>query len=82
LDIIESIRKKGIYIMFSPQAVIKIERKIKIVVLLNTRADINVIIAEVADAINLFILEITSLKVEIFTGHNAQLLKIYREIDV
>jgi hypothetical protein len=70
LDIIGSIRKKKIYAMFSPRAVIKIERRVKVIALLDTEADINVMIVKVADAINLPIFEITSLKAEIFTGHN------------
>jgi hypothetical protein len=51
-------------------------------VLLNTKADINIIIIKVADVTNLFILEIIPIKVKIFTGHNAQLIGIYREINV
>jgi hypothetical protein len=70
LDIIESIKKKGMYIVFSPRAVIKIEGKIKMVTLLDTGANINVIIIEVADIANLFVFEIIPLKVEIFTGYN------------
>jgi hypothetical protein len=55
----------------SPRAVIKMERKVKVTILLNIGTDINVMIAEVADAVNLFILEIISLEAEIFTGYNA-----------
>jgi hypothetical protein len=71
LDIIKSTRKKGIYAVFSPRAVIKIEEKVKVAALLNIRADVNVMIVKVADAINLFILEIIPMKAEIFTGYNA-----------
>jgi hypothetical protein len=70
------------YIIFSPRAVIKIEKRVKIIVLLNTGADINVITVKIADTTNLSILEIIPLKAKIFTGHNAQLLKIYREINI
>jgi hypothetical protein len=65
LDIIRSIRKKGMYAVFSPRAVIKIKRKVKMAILLNIGADINVMIIKVADAANLPIFEITSLKAEI-----------------
>jgi hypothetical protein len=82
LDIIESIRKKEIYAISSPRAVIKIERKIKVTALLNIEADINIITAKIADAINLSILEIIPLEIKTFTGHNAQLLGICREINV
>jgi hypothetical protein len=37
---------------------------------------------KVADAINLPILEITPLKIETFTGRNAQLLGICRKINI
>jgi hypothetical protein len=50
--------------------------------LLNTETDINVIIAKIADAINLPILEITSIEIKTFTGYNTQLIRIYREINV
>ena len=70
------------YIIFSPRAVIKIEERVKVAALLNIRADVNVMIAEVADAANLFILEIISLKIKIFTGHLTQLLGIYRKINI
>jgi hypothetical protein len=50
--------------------------------LLNIRADINIMIIEIADAANLPILEIIPLKIKTFTGYNAQLLGIYREINV
>jgi hypothetical protein len=70
LNIIESIKKKGMYVISSPRAVIKIEGKVKIVILLNTKADINVITIKVADATNLPILEIIPIKIKIFTGHN------------
>jgi hypothetical protein len=52
------------------------------VALLNTEANINVITAKIADATNLPILEITPIKAKTFTGHNAQLIKIYREINI
>jgi hypothetical protein len=71
LDIIRSIRKKGMYAVFSPRAVIKIKRKVKMAILLNIGADINVIIVKIADAANLPILEITLIKIKIFTGYNA-----------
>jgi hypothetical protein len=71
LDIIGSIKKKGIYAMFSPRAVIKIEGKVKMAILLNIRADVNVIITKVATAVNLFVLEIIPLEIKIFTGYNA-----------
>jgi hypothetical protein len=59
------------YAMSLPRAVIKVEGRIKVIALLNTKADINVIIVEVADAVNLSILEIISIEVKIFTGYNA-----------
>jgi hypothetical protein len=68
--------------MSSPRAVIKIKKKVKMTVLLNIEADINIIIAKIADAVNLPILEIIPLEVKTFTGYNAQLLKIYREINI
>jgi hypothetical protein len=71
LNIIGSIKKKGIYAISSPRAVIKIEGKIKIAVLLDTGADINIMIVKVADVVNLFIFKITSIKVKIFTDYNA-----------
>jgi hypothetical protein len=40
-------------------------------VLLNTGADVNIMIIKVADAANLFILEIISIEIKIFTGYNA-----------
>jgi hypothetical protein len=70
------------YAVSSPRAVIKIEEKVKMTALLNTKADINVIITEVADTANLFILEIIPIKAKTFTGYNAQLIGIYREIDI
>jgi hypothetical protein len=82
LDIIGSIRKKGIYAVSSPRAIIKVEKRVKVAVLLNTEADINVMTTKIADATNLPILEITPIKIETFTGHNAQLVGIYREINV
>jgi hypothetical protein len=68
--------------VFSPRAVIKIERKVKVAALLNTGTDVNIIIAKVADIANLSILEITPIEAETFTGYNAQLIRIYREIDI
>jgi hypothetical protein len=68
--------------MSSPRAVIKIEKKIKVTALLNIGADVNVMIAEIADITNLPILEIIPIKVEIFTGYNAQLIGICREINI
>jgi hypothetical protein len=59
------------YAMSSPRAVIKVKRRTKVAVLLDTGADINVMTVEIVDVTNLFILEITSLKAEIFTGYNA-----------
>jgi hypothetical protein len=82
LNVIGSIKKKGIYAMFSPKAVIKIKGKVKVITLLNIRADVNIIIIKVADAANLFILEIIPLETKIFTGYNAQLLGICRKINV
>jgi hypothetical protein len=70
LNIIGSIRKKEIYIIFSPRAVIKMERRVKIIILLDTEADVNVIIIKIADAVNLPILKITSIEIKIFTGYN------------
>jgi hypothetical protein len=58
------------YAMSLPRAVIKIEKRVKVTVLLNTGADVNVIIIKVADAANLSILEITPMEVKTFTGHN------------
>jgi len=71
LKIIGSIKKKEIYAIFSPRAVIKIEKKIKMAILLDIGADVNIMIAEIADVINLFILEIIPLEIETFTGYNA-----------
>jgi hypothetical protein len=59
------------YTISSPRAVIEVKGWAKMAVLLDIGADINIMIIEVADVINLFILEIISLKVEIFTGYNA-----------
>jgi hypothetical protein len=70
LNIIRSTRKKGIYAISSPRAVIKVKKRIKVTVLLDIEADINVIIAKVADAANLFILEIIPMEAETFTGYN------------
>ena len=82
LDIIGSIRKKGIYAVSSPRAVVEMEGRVKMAALLDIEANINVMTAEIADAVNLFILEIIPIKVEIFTGHNIQLIRICREIDI
>jgi hypothetical protein len=60
----------------------KVEGKMKITILLDIRADINIITAKVADAVNLSIFEIIPIETEIFTGYNAQLIKIYREVNV
>jgi hypothetical protein len=70
------------YAISSPRAVIKIERRIKVVALLNIGADVNIMIAKIADAVNLFILEIIPIEVETFTGYNAQLVGICREVNV
>jgi hypothetical protein len=70
LNIIRSIKKKRIYAISSPRAVIKVERKVKMAALLNTKADINVMTVKVADVINLSILEIIPMEAKIFTGHN------------
>jgi hypothetical protein len=59
------------YAVSSPRAVIKIKRKIKVAALLDTEADVNIIIIKVADVANLPILEIISIEAETFTGHNA-----------
>jgi hypothetical protein len=82
LDIIGLIKKKGMYVMSSPRAVVKIEGKVNVAVLLDIRADVNVIIAKVADAANLPVLEIIPMEVETFTGYNAQLVGICREINI
>jgi hypothetical protein len=70
------------YTVFSPRAVIEIEKNVKMAALLDTGADVNVMIAKIADVANLFIFEITLLKTETFTGYNTQLLGICREINV
>jgi hypothetical protein len=70
LNIIGSTRKKGIYTVSSPRAVIKVKKKVKVAALLNTEADINVITAKIADTANLPILEIISMETKTFTGHN------------
>jgi hypothetical protein len=59
------------YAISSPRAVIEIKEKMKVIALLNTEADINIMIIEIADAANLLILEITPIKIKTFTGHNA-----------
>jgi hypothetical protein len=70
------------YAVSSPRAVIEIKRKIKVAALLDTETNVNVMTAKIADAVNLFILEIISMEVETFTGHNAQLIRICREINI
>ena len=82
LDVIGSTRKKGMYAVSSPRAVVEVEGRVKVAALLDTGADINVMTAEVADAANLPVLEITPLEAETFTGHPAQLLGICRKVDV
>jgi hypothetical protein len=59
------------YTIFSPRAVIKIKERVKIIALLDTEADVNIMTIKVADAANLFILEIIPIEIKIFTGHNA-----------
>jgi hypothetical protein len=71
LDIIGSTRKKGMYAVSSPRAVVKVKGRVKVVVLLDTGADVNVMTIEVADVANLPILEIIPMEAETFTGHNA-----------
>jgi hypothetical protein len=58
------------YIISSPRAVIKMKGKVKVIILLNIETDINVITTKIADAINLSVLEITSLEAKTFTGYN------------
>jgi len=58
------------YAVFSPRAVVKVERRVKVAALLNIGADINIMTVEVADVTNLFVLEIISMEAEIFTGYN------------
>jgi hypothetical protein len=70
LDIIGSIKKKEMYTMSSPRAVIKMKKRIKVIALLDTGTDINIMIAKIADAINLLILKITSMEAETFTDYN------------
>jgi hypothetical protein len=70
LDIIGSTKKKEMYVIFSPRAVIEIKERVKMIALLDIKADINVMTVEVADIINLPILEIIPLKIETFTGYN------------
>jgi hypothetical protein len=68
--------------MSSSRAVIEMEKRIKVTALLDTGADINIMTAKIADAANLPVLEITPIKVKTFTGYNAQLVEIYREINI
>jgi hypothetical protein len=49
----------------------KIKKKVKVAILLNIKADINVMITKIADVINLPILEIIPIEIETFTGYNA-----------
>jgi predicted aspartyl protease len=70
------------YAVSSPRAVVEVEKKVKVAALLDTGADVNVMTAKVADAANLPVLEITPIEAETFTGHNAQLVRICREVDV
>jgi hypothetical protein len=58
------------YAVFSPRAVVEIKERVKIIALLDIRADVNIMIVKVADVTNLFILEIISMEIEIFTGYN------------
>jgi hypothetical protein len=56
--------------MSSPRAVVEIEKRVKMTILLNIKADINVITIKIADVTNLPILEIIPIKTETFTGYN------------
>jgi hypothetical protein len=58
------------------------KKRVKVTALLNTGADVNIMTAEIADVINLFILEITPIEIETFTGYNAQLVRICREVNI
>jgi hypothetical protein len=58
------------YAIFSPRAVVKIKGRIKVTTLLDIKTDINIMTAEIANAINLLILEIIPIKAKIFTGYN------------
>jgi hypothetical protein len=71
LDIIGSIKKKKMYAMSSPRAVIKVKERVKVAILLDIGADVNIMIVKIADAANLFIFEIIPIEIKIFTGHNA-----------
>jgi hypothetical protein len=82
LDIIGSIKKKGMYAISSPRAVIKVEGRVKVTALLDTKTDVNVITAKIADVINLPVLEIIPIEIKTFTGHNTQLIRICREVNV
>jgi hypothetical protein len=68
--------------MSSSRAVIKIEEKVKMAILLNIKTDVNVMTVKIADAANLSILEIIPMKTETFTGHNTQLIRICREVNI
>jgi hypothetical protein len=59
------------YAVFSPRAVIEVKGRVKVAILLDTGADVNVMIVKVADVANLSILEIISLEIETFTDYNA-----------
>jgi hypothetical protein len=50
--------------------------------LLDIETNVNVIIIKIADVANLSILEIIPIEIKTFTGHNAQLVKICREINI
>jgi hypothetical protein len=71
LDIIGSTKKKRMYAVSSPRAVIKMKRRVKVTVLLNIGANINIMTVKIADVANLLILEIIPMETEIFTGYNA-----------
>jgi hypothetical protein len=58
------------YAVSSPRAVIKMEKRVKVAVLLNIGADINVMIIKIADVTNLSIFEIIPIETKTFTGHN------------
>jgi hypothetical protein len=58
------------YAVSLPRAVIKMKGKIKVTILLDIEADINIMIIKIADVVNLFILEIIQIKIKIFTDYN------------
>jgi hypothetical protein len=82
LDIIGSTKKKGMYAVSSPRAIIKIKRRVKMTALLDIKANINVITIKIADVTNLPILEITPMETETFTDYNTQLVGICREVNI